>query len=93
MYEDIITIVKKQMEAVVENEVLKAVHGVGVNVDKEELTKALQYDRDQYNKGYKDGAKAFGEKLLKKSFRFTNNDYSTVLTDDIITLLEEMVGE
>lgn len=28
---------------------------VGVNVDKEELLKALRYDRGQYDKGYEDG--------------------------------------
>lgn len=27
---------------------------VGINVEKEELIKALQYDRNQYEKGYKD---------------------------------------
>lgn len=29
-----------------------------VNVDKDELLKALAYDRDQYDKGYSDGYKA-----------------------------------
>lgn len=38
-----------------ENMVMKAVRKVGVNVDKEELIKALQYDRNQYTKGYSDG--------------------------------------
>ena len=28
-----------------------------VDVDKDELIKALKYDRDQYNKGYADGVK------------------------------------
>ena len=37
-----------------DNEILKAVQNVGVNVDKEELLKALQYDRGQYQKGYDD---------------------------------------
>lgn len=90
MYEDIITIVKKQMEAVVENEVLKAVHGVGVNVDKEELIKALQYDRDQYNKGYKDGAKAFAEKLLQKQASFNSMDWIMPREGFIHHLLKEM---
>ena len=31
---------------------------VGFAVDKDELLKALQYDRDQYKKGYEDGLKA-----------------------------------
>ncbi len=37
-----------------EGEILKAVQNVGVNVDKDELLKALQYDRNQYQKGYAD---------------------------------------
>ncbi len=38
-----------------ENMVMKAIRKVGVNVDKGALIKALQYDRNQYAKGYKDG--------------------------------------
>lgn len=38
-----------------ENMVMKAIRKVGVNVDKYELIKALQYDRNQYTKGYEDG--------------------------------------
>ena len=30
---------------------------IGYKVDKDELIKALQYDREQYNKGYKDGVR------------------------------------
>lgn len=41
-----------------DGEVLKAVQSVGINVDKIELLKALEYDRGQYEKGYKDGYKA-----------------------------------
>lgn len=37
-----------------ENMVMKAIRKVGINVDKEELIKALQYDRNQYTKGYED---------------------------------------
>lgn len=36
---------------------LQAVQNVGIDVDKEELLKALKYDRNQYEKGYKDGKK------------------------------------
>lgn len=35
--------------------VVSAVQSVGVNVDKDELVKALHYDREQYEKGYRDG--------------------------------------
>ena len=42
------------MQVKMEGEILKAVQNVGVNVDKDELLKALQYDRNQYQKGYDD---------------------------------------
>ena len=40
-----------------DNLIMEAVYNVGVNVDKAELIKALEYDRDQYEKGYRDGKK------------------------------------
>ena len=43
-------IVKEQ-----ENEIYKAVVHYIPNIDREELLRALQYDRDQYEKGYADG--------------------------------------
>lgn len=38
-----------------ENDVYTAVQNVGIYVDKDELIKALQYDREQYSKGYSNG--------------------------------------
>lgn len=46
-----------------EEQVMNAVQGVGVNVDKDELLKALAYDRQQYEKGYRDGAREILERL------------------------------
>lgn len=46
---------------------------VGFEVDKDELISALQYDRNQYDKGYKDGAKeTFKAELeeIKSSINF-----------------------
>lgn len=49
--EDIIKdIVRKQDECLME-----AVHRVGFNIDKDELEKALLYDRNQWERGYVDG--------------------------------------
>ena len=39
----------------IENMICSAVLKVGITVDKEELIKALRYDRGQYDKGYQDG--------------------------------------
>jgi hypothetical protein len=43
------------METQMEGDILRAVQKYGINVDKEELIRALQYDRNQYEKGYADG--------------------------------------
>ena len=50
--------IEMQVERQMENHILKAVSEVGVTVDKEELLKALKYDREQYEKGYQDGLNA-----------------------------------
>lgn len=50
--------ITKQIDMDFENGIIKAVQRVGIDVDKEELLKALQYDRGQYEKGYQDGLNA-----------------------------------
>jgi hypothetical protein len=40
-----------------EDMVFKAIQKCNIEVNKEELIKALKYDRNQYNKGYEDGIK------------------------------------
>ena len=39
----------------VENAVFEAIQGLDIVIAKDELIKALKYDRDQYEKGYADG--------------------------------------
>ena len=56
-YKSPIEIVRTITETQVEGEILKAVWKVGVNVDRDELLKALQYDRGQYEKGLRDAVK------------------------------------
>ena len=45
--------------------IVRACMNVGVNVDKDELVKALAYDRHQYEKGYVDGHKDRDEEIIK----------------------------
>lgn len=45
-----------------EDEIMKAVWKVGVMVDRDELIRALRYDRDQYEKGYEDALRELREK-------------------------------
>ena len=53
-YKSPIEIICENMKSQMENGVYSVVQSYGINVDKEELIKALQYDRDQYRKGYED---------------------------------------
>lgn len=53
-YQSPIDVIMGQMNISYENGICKAVQNAGVNVDKNELLKALQYDRGQYQKGYAD---------------------------------------
>ena len=57
MYKSPIDIIYGQMETQTEGTILKAIQRVGVDVDKDELVKALKYDRDQYRKGFEDGSR------------------------------------
>lgn len=54
MYESPISVIYNEVEENFENGIFKAIQKVDIIVDKEELVKALQYDRDQYRKGYED---------------------------------------
>ena len=58
MYKSPIEIMHDELKMEMEGQVLKAVQRVGVTVDKEELIRALKYDREQYEKGYEDGLNA-----------------------------------
>ena len=51
--------VREQLNNQEEEIILKAVARVGINVDKDELIKALHYDRNQYKKGYEDACSKF----------------------------------
>lgn len=54
MYKSPIDIILGEFELKFEDGICKAVRDVGIVVDKDELIKALKYDRDQYDKGYSD---------------------------------------
>lgn len=54
MYESPIEIIQSEMQTEYENGILRAVQKYDIHCNKEELTKALAYDRDQYRKGYED---------------------------------------
>lgn len=51
-------------------------HQLMMDIDKEELLKALCYDRDQYNQGYADGKSAGYQQALEDIGVINDNDTS-----------------
>jgi len=68
MYESPITLLEKQIsmdiEKTIEGEIWKATKEIGVVVDRQELIRALEYDRDQYYKGYQDATEKYKDKWI-----------------------------
>lgn len=52
-----------------DEQIFQAVVSVGVNVDKDELIRALKYDRGQYEKGLQEGLAAATPKWISASDR------------------------
>ena len=58
-----------------ETMVMEAVFETGINVDRDELIRALRYDREQYDKGYADGkAEAAREIFEEIEYLIWQND-------------------
>lgn len=55
MYESPITLISGDILSKLEDEIYTTIRKVGIDVNKDELIKALKYDREQYKKGYADG--------------------------------------
>lgn len=54
-YNSPIKYIQGKLETKLEGDIMNAVFNYGIQVDKDELIKALNYDRDQYAIGYRDG--------------------------------------
>jgi len=84
----------------IENEVVKAVYNVGVKVDKDELIRALTYDRKQYEAGFADGVavkpspkdfipiKWIEEYCAKQAENDKIDCYWTCFEDDVLEMIE-----
>ena len=78
-------------------QIYSAIQGVGVNVDKNELLKALIYDRQQYQKGYEDGIeegmKRFAE-IVKKEMSFWMYDFEYCSEQmEALSRIDELIKE
>jgi len=67
-----------------EKYIVKSVQSVGIKIDKDELIKAINYDRKQYEKGYLDGFNAdrwisVDDKLPNEQINKNTQDFEYVL--------------
>lgn len=53
-WEPPVNIMEEDWQIKIEDDIVKAIKSYDINVDKDELIKALNYDRNQYKAGYKD---------------------------------------
>ena len=65
-YKSPIDIIQEEMRTKFDNKILEAVLKLDIRVNKDELIKALEYDRNQYLQGYEE-AKEIYEKALDKA--------------------------
>ena len=74
MYESPIEIIQNDIangiRTKMENDVCNVICSYGINVNREELIKALNYDRQQYEKGYKDRGNNIVPVILEMDERF-----------------------
>lgn len=79
LYDSPIKLFQSDLKTQIENGIFKAVQEVGIDVNKEELIKALQYDRNQYDKGYSDAKRQYdrghGHWILERSYGDGKSDY------------------
>ena len=75
---------QKQLNNKLEEQLMCEVnYQVGYSVDKEELIKALNYDREQYDKGYRDGVKeTFIAELENIKTELNDKSFAYSLTDN-----------
>ena len=94
MYKSPIELLTADMAAsiakIMDNNVLQAVLATGVIVDEKELRKALEYDRDQYNKGYNDG---YAEGMIAMKNKIEETLVGMISSKLLDIVNNEMVGK
>lgn len=83
-WESPIEIIVNQMESAWMDETFRVIQKVGINVDRNELIKALQYDRNQYEKGYEDGKREAAQRWIPVDERLPEVGESVLVTFSLI---------
>ena len=64
-YKSPIEIFENELQTQMENDIMKVVLNYGIDVDRNELVKALAYDRKQYEAGFSDGRAAAERRIAE----------------------------
>ena len=64
-YEPVVKIVTSDLQTRMDDAVMKAVYRLGIDVDREELIRAINYDRNQYDKGFSNGYQAAMRNIVR----------------------------
>ena len=97
MYESPIYIYTKELQSKLDGNILTAVHSYGISVDRDELIKALHYDRMQYDYGYADGLRRanktaitmFAEQVKMLFYEEFDEIIPSIMADKIDNLVKE----
>lgn len=76
----------------IENGIMRAVRSYGIDIDKEELIKALRNERDQYSKGYADGIILFAERVVTELLENYSAEYCHWIDDAVYKIKTELLG-
>lgn len=74
-YDSPITMIASQMETKIEADTMSVIQRYGIDVDKDELIKALNYDRGQYDKGFQDGYEKGYQQAKEDLIKFFNGNF------------------
>ena len=88
--ENITNQITKQREDSLVYEIRQA---VGYNIDKEELIKALQYDRNQYQKGYADALSVIEDIKAEIADIYVGYRHGYEIMADVLAILDKHIGK
>ena len=74
-YKSPIEMIAEDVNIKIENDIVEAVQNYDIKVDREELAKALAYDRDQYSKGFAAARKEYERPQGEWTFNIKWQDY------------------
>lgn len=95
MYESPITLYMSNIKERIEEQqaeqlMISVKQSIGYAVDKLELIKALQYDREQYHKGYRDSKSDMLDKLKQAREEMEIASYSKGY-DEVFEILDKLI--